>query len=192
LTAISGVRGRSSTLGNDKACSNQSQHLSVQGDAPFGDCCRYLQAADCGDSNLSRSSDLAVCSTAKTRRIAYPPKPSVGVQHNHRSTSHSSSIGATMSPRNFTLPKRSPGTPISVGTTLATGLPLLVTISGWRVRATLSKSARQWALKCPAGTVLGCCFMVTFYDHGEHRSTTHGVSFYTPMVAKKPPLLIFQ
>ncbi len=90
-----------------------------------------------------------------------------------------------MSPRNFTLPKRSAGIPISAGTTLATGLPLLVTISGWRVRATLSRSARQWALKCPAGTVLGCCFMVTCYDHEEHPSITQGVSFYTPYGVEK-------
>jgi hypothetical protein len=74
------------------------QDLSVQSDSAFGDCGRYLQATDCGDSNLSRSSYPAVCSTAETRRIAYPPKPCVGVQHKHHSTFHSSSNGATMSP----------------------------------------------------------------------------------------------
>ena len=43
-------QGNSSRLGNGRACSKPIRHLSVQGDSSFGDCCRFLQVADCGDS----------------------------------------------------------------------------------------------------------------------------------------------
>lgn len=111
------------------------------------------------------SADSLARGATEVSGLANPPKPGVSIEHDHCSISQLSRIGFTISPWNFTLPSRFRDSRVSVGTTLAKGFPRLVMMSGWRVRATVSRSARQWALNSPAGIVLGCVLMVKSYDH---------------------------
>jgi len=146
------------------ACSNQVRGSRSKVIRPFATAVATSRQliADAADARLGADSNP--CGTAKLGRLANPPKPSVCIEHDHCSIYHSSNIGSTTLPWNFTLPKSFPGLRVSVGTTLATGFPRLVTISGRRVRATLSRSERQRALNSPAGTDSGLLLMHEFYD----------------------------
>src|SRR5208282_6095638 len=92
-------------------------------------------------------------------RLTGQPKQNVRVQQDHffLVTPHSTGIGDSISPtaRAFPAmnPKMSRFSP-SNGTTLATGLPLLVITSGSPVASTASRSDRHWALNFPAATRL--------------------------------------
>ena len=164
LTVIGGVSGSSSTFGKAKACSNHGSVSLSRLICPFATkvaTSRQLIA----DAPIRVSApDFVTCRTAKLRGFADSSKPGVRIEHDHCSISHLFSIGFTILPWNLTLPRSFRDVRVSVGTTLATGLPRLVTISGWRVRATLSRSAKQWALNSPAGTVLGGVVMGKLYD----------------------------
>jgi hypothetical protein len=147
---------RKSSLGRAKACSNHDSgsrakviRLFATAVLPRGKLLRHRSVSQC------RS---LTCGTTAIGRFTDPPKRGVRIEHDLCSMPHLSSSGSTMLPWNLTLPESFGDLRISVGTTLATGLPRLVTVR--RVRATLSRSAKQCALNSPAGTVLGCMLIV--------------------------------
>src|SRR6185437_1662860 len=91
-----------------------------------------------------------------------------------RSTSHSSggTTGDSMSPTISMTPLRQPKMSlggVSGGTSLATGLPFLVIVTGSRVFCTSSITFKHRALNWAAGIV----FMTTPDDHSHYNMTPH-------------------
>src|SRR5258706_7702943 len=89
----------------------------------------------------------------------------MSVKDYHRSRSHESRMGPTMSPRTVTLPRSDPDWRESIGTTRATGRPRLVTTNGSPVSATRSRRARHLALNVEAGMERPEVDMTILYDH---------------------------
>lgn len=114
---------------------------------PKADCANsemaFLQGRDCHRSGLS----------PKRLIVAQKPDSRMGVEQDHLSAFHSTSIGETISPVMNRLSFNSPnafGRDLRCGTSSATGLPFFVITTDAPVRSTSSIRARHFALNSEA------------------------------------------
>ena len=134
---------RERRYGHRTGLSNPACDVAIERDAAAANEHAELPHADRADADAIGFRDGACPRGGQPRRIGAPPDPRVGVQHDHRAASHSTSSGAISSSSStlkVTLPCRSAGG--SAATTSATGCPCLVmTISS--PAAASSRSARH-------------------------------------------------
>ena len=138
-----GARRENGDTGIGQGLSNPACDVAIERDAAAANEHAELPHADRADADAIGFRDGACPRGGQPRRIGAPPDPRVGVQHDHRAASHSTSSGAISSSSStlkVTLPCRSAGG--SAATTSATGCPCLVmTISS--PAAASSRSARH-------------------------------------------------